>query len=99
MFNDPRVGTAAAGGLAGAVVLLIAHTFTYFTGVEMTPDFQTALGVVGVAIGGMFVHRISEDSAALHKLILAKLGEQVAPQPPGGTVAGIRLSPMGDVRP
>jgi hypothetical protein len=99
MFNDPRVGTSAAGGLAGAVVLLIAHTFTYFTGVEMTPDFQTALAVVGVAIGGMFVHRISEDSAALHKLILAKLGEKAGPPLVGGTVAGIRPSPMGDVRP
>lgn len=99
MFNDPRVGTSAAGGLAGAVVLLIAHTFTYFTGVEMTPDFQTALGVVGVAIGAMFVHRISEDSVALHKLVLERLGGQASSQAPGGTVATVRPSPMGDVRP
>jgi hypothetical protein len=99
MFNDPRIGTAAAGGVALAIVYLAVHTFTYFSGVEVSADYQSALLTVVVAIGATFVHRVSEDQAALHRLILARLGEQVAPQPSGGAVSPIRPSPMGDVRP
>jgi hypothetical protein len=110
MFNDPRIGTAAAGGVALAIVYLAVHTFTYFSGVEVSADYQSALLTVVVAIGATFVHRVSEDQAALHKLILARLGEQTPPvQPPGGTVPPIQPvqqwprrpqpSPMGDVRP
>jgi hypothetical protein len=100
MFNDPRIGTAAAGGVSLALVYLAVHTFTYFTGVEVSADYQSALMTVLVVAGGIFVHRVKDDLDALHKLILARLGEQAAP-PPAKLVmpTPIRPSPMGDVRP
>lgn len=106
MFNDPRVGTAAAGGVSLALVYLAVHTFTYFTGVEVSADYQSALLTVGVAIGATFVHSVSEDQAALHKAILARLGEQAAlptshvnaPMPPAPRPQRSAADMLKDVR-
>ncbi len=89
MFSDPRIGTAAASGVALALVFLAVHTFTFFSGVEVSADFQSALLTIVVAVGGMFVHPAKDDLAALHKLILARLGEKgvvTAVPSPGGVV-------------
>ena len=95
MFNDPRIGTAAAGGVALAIVYLAVHTFTYFSGVEVSADYQSALLTVVVAIGATFVHRVSEDQAVLHKLILARLDQRPVASSPQRSAAEM----LKDVRP
>jgi hypothetical protein len=82
MFNDPRIGTAAAGGVCLAIVFLAVHTFTYFSGVEVSADYQSALLTVAVALAGLVVHPAKDDLAALHQLILARLGQPTATRPP-----------------
>ncbi len=84
MFSDPRLGTAAAGGVCLALVYLAVHTFTYFSGVEVSADYQSALLTVAVALAGIVVHPAKDDLDALHKLILARLGDVGAARPPSG---------------
>ncbi len=102
MLDDPRKGTAiAALGGGGIMVILTYALFLLHIDVP-APVVAAITGLLG-SIAGFFVHSttLQEDRAALHKLILARLGEQTVPPlpgpPPWSTVAPVRPSPMGDV--
>ncbi len=105
MFDDPRKGTAVASfGSAGVVVILTYVLFRLHVDLP-APVVAAVTGLLG-SIAAFWVHSttLQEDRAALHKLILARLGEQppivpmplgaqVAPQPLAGKVEYIPVAP------
>ncbi len=78
-------------------MVIIAYVLFLFHVDVPAPVVAAITGVLG-ALGGFLVHSstLTEDRAALHKLILARLGEKASAT---GGVAPVRPSPMGDVRP
>jgi hypothetical protein len=107
MLDDPRKGTALAA-FGGSGVMVIVTYILFLLHVDLpAPVIAAITGVLG-SIAGFWVHSttLQEDRAALHQLILARLGEREStaypPQPlPAKLVipTPIRPSPMGDVRP
>lgn len=82
-MDDPRKATAMTGGIAGALLILIAHGFAFW-GIDLTQEVMVALGVLLTALIGWFAHRAQEDAEALHARILARLQDHpplVTPPP------------------
>ena len=79
MFNDPRVGTMAAGGLAAAIVGLTASFLSHKYGYDVSVSEQGWAIVIVVGVIAPFVHRLRDDADLLRKLIFARLGESVPP--------------------
>lgn len=78
-------------------MVIIAYVLFLFHVDVPAPVIAAITGVLG-ALGGFLVHSstLTEDRVALHKLILARLGQQATPP---GPATPVRHSPMGDVRP
>ncbi len=75
MFDDPRKGTAVASLGGGTVMVLITYGLFLINADIPAPVASAIAGALG-AIAGLVVHSttLKEDRAALHQLILARLG-------------------------
>ncbi len=102
MLDDPRKGTAIAALGGGGIMVILTYAL-FLLHIDVPAPVVAAITGLLSSIAGFWVHSttLQEDRAALHKLILARLGElpPIVPMPLGGKVAPIRPSPMGDVRP
>jgi xanthosine utilization system XapX-like protein len=110
MLDDPRKGTAVASLGGGGIIVILTYVLFLLHVDVPAPVVAAITGLLG-AIAGFWVHSttLQEDRAALHRVILARLGEQAPPGPmvlptshvhaPMPPVLPPRTSPMGDVRP
>ncbi len=111
MLDDPRKGTAIAALGGGGIMVILTYAL-FLLHIDVPAPVVAAITGLLSSIAGFWVHStaLQEDRAALHKLILARLGEHVpsaqalaaydmhAPSK-YPTFTPIRPSPMGDVRP
>ncbi len=83
MLDDPRPRTAVSALGSGGIMVIIAYVLFLFHVDVPAPVVAAITGVLG-ALGGFLVHSstLSEDRAALHKLILARLGDPGGARPP-----------------
>jgi hypothetical protein len=100
MLDDPRKGTAVAALGGGGVMVILTYVLFLLHVDVPAPVVAAITGVLG-SIAGFWVHSttLQEDRAALHKLILARLGEHVPPaQPLMGKVEYIPVLPSAPQR-
>ncbi len=96
MLDDPRKGTAVAALGGGGIMVILTYAL-FLLHVDVPAPVVAAITGLLSSIAGFWVHSttLQEDRAALHKLILARLGEQAAPQPlAGGKVEYIPVAPQ-----
>jgi len=75
--------TTTAAAFAAALVVIGSHLVAFYGGGDLSPDFRDAVMVVLIGFFGWFMHSrvITEDRAAFHQFVLARLGSHAPLSP------------------